>query len=269
MRNIHSPSAPIRAREPSPEGSCVIGAVRTTLAIVETLYERDGARLEAVADAVDVSKSSAHRHLATLEHENYVVREGDEYVLSLQFLELGDYVGNRKPVFRLAEPKVEEIAEATEERAQFVVEEHGYVRYVHRATGEGAVKTTSGVGKRVRMHAVAAGKAILAELPEERARAIVDRRGLPAFTPNTITDEDRLFEELAAVRERGVAFGDEEIVEGLRAVGVPVTGADERVIGALTVAGPTHRMKGDAWTETIPDLLLGAANELELKIEYE
>lgn len=247
----------------------MIGAVRTTLAIVETLYERDGARLEAVADAVGVSKSSAHRHLTTLEHENYVVREGDEYVLSLQFRELGDYVGKRKPVFRLAEPKVEGIAEATGERAQFVVEEHGYVRYVHRATGEGAVKTTSGVGKRVRMHAVAAGKAILAELPEERAREIVDCRGLPAFTPNTITDAGRLFEELAEVRERGVAFGDEEIVEGLRAVGVPVAGAEEGVLGALTVAGPTHRMKGETWTETVPDLLLGAANELELKIEYE
>jgi hypothetical protein len=37
----------------------------------------------------------------------------------------------------------------------------------------------------------------------------------------------------------------------------------------LTVAGPTHRMKGETWTETVPDLLLGAANELELKIEYE
>ncbi|MFC7029190.1 IclR family transcriptional regulator [Halomicroarcula sp. GCM10025710] len=191
-----------------------IKSVQTALAVIETLYERDGARVDEVADAVDVSKSSAHRHLTTLERENYVVREGDEYVLSLQFLELGDYVGGRKGIFRLAEPKVREIADETGERAQFVVEEHGYVRYVHRATGDRAVKTTSGVGKRVRMHAVAAGKAILAELPEERVRNIIAERGLPAFTEHTITDEARLFEELGDIRERGVAFADEELVEG-------------------------------------------------------
>ncbi|MFC7251798.1 IclR family transcriptional regulator [Halomicroarcula sp. GCM10025324] len=238
-----------------------IKSVQTALAVIETLYERDGARVDEVADAVDVSKSSAHRHLTTLERENYVVREGDEYVLSLQFLELGDYVGGRKGIFRLAEPKVREIADETGERAQFVVEEHGYVRYVHRATGDRAVKTTSGVGKRVRMHAVAAGKAILAELPEERVRNIIAERGLPAFTEHTITDEARLFEELGDIRERGVAFADEELVEGLRAVGVLIRGSDDRVLGALTVAGPTHRLKDDVWREDIPNLLLGTANE--------
>jgi DNA-binding IclR family transcriptional regulator len=246
-----------------------VKSVQTALAVIETLYERDGARVDEVADSVDVSKSTAHRHLTTLEQENYVVREGDEYLLSLQFLELGDYVMGRKELFRLAEPKVREIADETGERAQFVVEEHGYVRYVHRATGDRAVKTISGVGKRVRMHAVAAGKAILAELPEERVHTIIVERGLPAFTEHTITDEARLFEELADIRERGVAFADEELVEGLRAVGVIISGSDDRVLGALTVAGPTHRLKGDVWREDIPDLLLGTANELELKIEYE
>lgn len=246
-----------------------VNAVGTAIDVVETLYERDGARIEELAEALDVSKSTVHRHLSTLRRANYVTKEGDVYYLSLQFVELGEYVRNRKRVFKLAEPKVEELAEATGERAQFVVEEHGYVRYVHRSTGEHAVKTISGVGKRVRMHAVAAGKAILANLPDARVREILDDRGLPAFTENTITDEEQLFEELADVRDRGVSFSDGEVVAGLRAVGVPVHGTDSRVLGALTVAGPTHRLTGDVWRSEIPDLLLGAANELELKIEYE
>lgn len=246
-----------------------VKAVQTSIGVIESLYERDGARIDELADALDISKSSVHRHLSTLRQANYVTKEGDIYYLSLQFLELGHYVSNRKEVFQLAEPKVKEIADATGERAQFVVEEHGYVRYVHRATGEHAVKTISGIGKRVRMHAVAAGKAILANMPDSQAREIIDQRGLPAFTENTITDEEQLFEELAEIRERGTSFSDGEVVAGLRAVGVPVYGPDGRVLGALTVAGPAHRLKGDVWRSKIPDLLLGAANELELKIEYE
>lgn len=246
-----------------------IRAVRTSLDVVEALRDLDGARIDELTEVLDVSKSSVHRHLSTLKRANYVTKEGDVYELSLQFLELGEYVRTRKEIFQLAESKVTELAEETGERAQFVTEEHGYVRYVHRATGEHAVKTISGVGKRIRMHAVAAGKAILSKLPESRARAIIERRGLPAFTENTITDEDELFEELNAIRERGVSYSDGELVAGLRAVGVTVCSPDGRVLGALTIAGPAHRLKGDVWRSEIPDLLLGAANELELKIEYE
>lgn len=246
-----------------------VKAVETSLDIVEALREADGARVSELADVLDISNSSVHRHLTTLREANYVTKEGDVYYLSLQFLELGEYVRNRKEIFRMAEPKVDEIAAETGERVQFVVEEHGYVRYVHLATGEHAVKTISGVGKRVRMHAVAAGKAILANLPESRAREIVDRRGLPAFTENTITDEERLFEELEEIRERGVSYSEGELVDGLNAVGVPVWCPGERVLGALTVAGPAHRIKGDVFRAEIPDFLLGAANELELKLEYE
>ncbi len=55
-------------------------------------------------------------------------------------------------------------------------------------------------------------KAILSAFPDERVRDIVDRHGLPAKTPQTITDPDALFEELATIRERGFALNREEIV---------------------------------------------------------
>ncbi|MFB6129865.1 MAG: IclR family transcriptional regulator [Salinigranum sp.] len=249
-------------------GRNTVKAAETLFRIVEALYERDGAGVTELASDLGVSKSTAHRHLLTLLRNEYAVKDGDTYYLSFRFLELGDYVRNREELYRLAKPLVEELAEETEERAQFVVEEHGYIRYVHRATGSHAVETDSGLGKRAYMHAVAAGKAILAEFQEPRAREIVRRRGLPALTENTITDETALFEELAAIEDRGVSFNDEESIVGLRAVGVPICGPDGVVMGALTVAGPTHRLKGD-WFETdIPDLLLGTANELELKIAY-
>jgi DNA-binding IclR family transcriptional regulator len=164
---------------------------------------------------------------------------------------------------------VENLAETTQERAQFLVEEHGRGVYLHTATGDNAVQVNARLGKVNYLHASAAGKAIFANIDDERVDEIIDRWGLPRFTTQTITDRNELSEELGKIKDRGYSFNYEESISGLRAVGTPVMGQDGQVIGALSVSGPTNRLKGE-WIESdIPDLLLGAANELELNIEFE
>jgi len=94
------------------------------------------------------------------------------------------------------------------------------------------------------LHSTAAGKAILAEMPEQRVMDIISEHELPAETEHTITDPDSLVEELDEIREHGIAYNDEESVEGLRAVGVPVRGSNGIAIGALSVSGPSNRLRG-------------------------
>jgi DNA-binding IclR family transcriptional regulator len=88
------------------------------------------------------------------------------------------------------------------------------------------------------------------------------------LTDRTITDEDELFAELDRVRERGYSTNNEENIEGIRAVGVPVMHSEGRPIGALSISGPVHRMKGEWFDREIPDLLLGTTSELQLNIAY-
>lgn len=241
----------------------------TTFAIIQTIRDLEEARVTDIANELGLAKSTVHRHLSTLLDEEFLVKENGRYRLSFRFLSLGEHVRNRKPVYRMAKPRVELVAEETGERAQFTVAEHGYVVYIHVALGEHAVKTDSRLGKPVPMNAVSAGKALLSELPEERVREIIDRRGLPSLTPNTITDEDELLEELERTRQRGYALNDEESTPGLRALSVPVKDADGTVLGALGVSGPTHRFKNERFREELPDLLLGVVNEFELDIQYD
>ncbi|WP_255197799.1 IclR family transcriptional regulator [Halorarius litoreus] len=240
----------------------------TLLTVVEGLRELDGARVTELADHLDIGKSTVHRHLSTLEAHEYVVKEGDEYHLGLRLLGLGEYVRERSPVYAMARPIVDQLAEETEERALFMTEEHGRAIYLYRGVGAHAVRTNSTTGTRRYLHTIAGGKAMLAHLPEERVDAIIDRWGLPAETENTVTDREALAAELERIRERGVAFNREECIQGLQAVAAPVLGPDGSVVGALSVSGPTHRMKGEWLEEEIPDLLLGSANELELNLEY-
>ena len=249
-------------------GGRTVKATETTFAIIEGLERRQGARVTELAAQLGLADSTVHSHLATLYDMGYVVREGDEYRLASRFLKLGEAAKEHKEAFDLVEPKVKELAEETEERCQFIVEEHGRGVYLHRETGSRAVWTDSGLGKRIYLHATAAGKSVLANLPEERVERVLDRWGLPAITDNTITDRGVLFDELDAIRDQGFAVNKEESTERLRAVGVPIVDSSGRMVGALSVSGPSHRMKGEWFEREIPDLLLGTANELELNLKF-
>lgn len=246
-----------------------VTTLETALDIVEALREREEATLTEIAAERELAKSTVHRHLTTLERRGYVVRENDQFRLSLRFLDVGEFTRRRRTAYRLAEATVAELAERTEERVQFVAEENGRAVYVHMKSGSHAVRTNTYVGKHVDIHASAGGLAVLAHLPERRVEQILERRGLPARTPQTITDREVLFDELEAIRERGYSINDQGHIEGLRAVGVPVSGLEGDVLGALSVSGPIHRMDGARFEEELPSLLLGSANELELNIAYE
>lgn len=235
--------------------------------ILEFIKDRDGATLTEIAEHVGAAKSTIHRHLETLEFGEYVVRDDGTFHPSLLFLNYGAHAQNRLTGYELAQKKVDDLAAETDERAQFIVEEHGLSVYVYKAIGEQAVRTEPQLGDRSHMHAVSAGKAILAHLPPERIDYIVEQRGLPAVTENTITDESALYEKLERIRERGYAVNNEESMSGLRAIGAPIV-TRSGVVGALSISGPVHRMKGEWFEGTLPDLLLGTVNELELNIEH-
>lgn len=245
-----------------------VKSVQTAFAVIEAVHELEGGGVSEIANHLGMAKSSIHAHLKTLERNEYLVCEGNQYHISLKFLELGDFTKSRKKEYTISRRKVQELAEETDERSQFIVEEHGRGVYVHREVGEHAVHTDPGIGKRIPLHSTSAGKAILAELPRERVNEIIDTWGLESVTENTITDPDVLYENLETIRDRGYAFNLEENVPGLHAVGVAVSGAGGQVCGALSVSGPSHRLEGSLLHQEIPNLLLGTANELELNLMY-
>lgn len=239
-----------------------------TIEIISAIQELDGVGVSELADHLGASPSTVHPYLASLLQARYLVKEGDEYHVGLRFLSIGGYASNRVEHYRFIKGKVNELVEMTEERAQFIVEEHGLGIHLYLNSADNAVQTDSRIGKEVPLHASAAGKSILANLGERRVDEIVEQWGLPAFTENTITDRAELDEELATIRDRGYSFNRSESIERLHAVGVPVIRPDGSVLGALSVSGPAKRIRGDRFEEDIPRQLLGVANEIELKIEY-
>ncbi len=253
----------------TPNDQSTLGTIERGFEVISLLMERDGAGVTEVAEALEIAPSTAHKYLNTLYNERLVIKEDGKYQVGMRFLTIGGYAKHRKPAYEVASKKVRSLAEETGERAQFVIAEHGRAIYIETVVSNPtAVMTNRRNGKVRYLHSSAAGKAILADYPEDTVIDVLDRWGLPAETDRTITDRDELFEELAQVQRDGVAFNDEESIKGLRSVGAPVRAADDSVIGAISVSGPANRLKGPRYREEIPDMLLGVVNEIELTIAY-
>lgn len=252
----------------SDQGTKSVRSVETALRVIEALRDRDGAGVTELATELDLPNSTVHNHLKTLERNEYVVNEEGTYRIGTRFLKLGARTRDHHPIYEVARPEVDRMAEETGELSGLVIEEHGRGVFLHRAKGAQAVHVDTYPGKRIYLHGAALGKALLAELPPARVDDIVERHGLPALTENTITDVDRLHEELATIREAGIAFDDEERLVGLRSVAAPVTSDGGGVLGAVSVAGPTSRLRDDRFRTDLPDVVRSAVNVINLNVTY-
>lgn len=245
-----------------------IQAIDRAFSIVETLNELEGAGVSELARAVELPKSTVHSHLNTLVNAEYVVKDGSTYRAGLKFLQAGERVRNQHVLYQVARPEVDNTVKKTGEISGLMTEEHGQGVFIYRARGDEAARIDTCIGDRVPLQCTALGKVILAYLPDARRDAIIDRHGLAAITENTITDRETLLDELDEVREKQVAFDDEERLNGLRSVAAPILDPQDQIIGSISIAGPTHRMRGSQFYEEFPETILGAANVIELNIQH-
>ncbi|WP_416841740.1 IclR family transcriptional regulator [Haloferax sp. DFSO52] len=245
-----------------------VKSVKKTFDIINTVQALDGASLTTLSQQMGMPKSTAHNYLKSLEEAEYLVNDGGTYRVGIRFLEHGAYARNRMKIHEIAKPEIDKLAADTGELANLLVEEHGLGSYLHRARGDDAVQVEAHVGTRVYLHSTGLGKAILANLPAERRDEILDERGLPERTPQTTTNRYELLDELEEIRERGFAFDDEERLKGLRCVAAPIHSNSDRVIGAISISGPTNRLRGERYREELPNKLLEAMNVIELNITH-
>lgn len=241
-----------------------VNAVGTTFEILERLKENGEMGITELANEVGVSKGTVHNHLSTLRHEDYVVKNDDRYQLGFRFMDLAHHAKRRVGIYDLVRQEVDDIAEKSGEIALYARAEHGMGVCLYQARGENAVQTPLYEGQRRYLHQTAAGKGILAHMSREEVEEIVDEHGLQPQTAHTITDPDRLFEELEEIRDRGFAFNREETIPGLVGVGAPIVDQDGDVEGSISVIGPASRIDDDRLYGEIPDMITRSVNIIEI-----
>lgn len=241
-----------------------VKTVNSAFRVFEILKEHESLTLGELAAELGLAKSTVYRYLRTLEEGGYVVRNGDTYSLGLRFLEFAVFARDRRALWQLSRESIDYLAEQAGETVGLVALENDHAVHLYQARGNTMVRTSSSIGERQLLHQSASGKAILASLPDAEVHDIVDKYGLPARSQYSITDEERLFDELAQVREDGYAVSREESTEGMNAIGAAIHDRDGDPVGGVSIVGPAHRLKVDGDHDDFPELLLGTVNEIEV-----
>lgn len=245
----------------------VLKSANKVFSILEHLEEHGGKTVTELATEFDIPKSTIQLYINTLYENQFVTKRGGQYELSLQFLKYGFTSLSTHPLFPAVKSKTEELAASTGELAACFVEEENEGVYIYGREGERSIRTDLSIGDRSPLHCTGSGKAILAELGEERIAEVIEIRGLEQRTPNTITDEAELHAELERIREQGYATAREESIGGMHSVAAPIL-VDGTVAGSVSLAGPATRFVGERFEAELPELVMGAANEIELRLTY-
>jgi IclR family transcriptional regulator, KDG regulon repressor len=108
----------------------------------------------------------------------------------------------------------------------------------------------SKVGTKLPVHATASGKLLIAHQPWADFEKAIPVSGLDVLSPHTITSPETLMAELETVRRAGVAFDREEYILGLSSIAAPVMNAHGKLVAALGISMPAHRLaeQGEQFT---------------------
>ncbi|MEU0567932.1 IclR family transcriptional regulator [Nonomuraea sp. NPDC005983] len=196
--------------------------------------------LARIAAATGLPKPTVHRLVKDLKSWGALEAGGDWLRLGPRLFELGQLVPHTRNLRSAALPFMQDLYEATHETIHLGVLTGGHVVYIEKITGHHSGATPTRVGGRMPAPYTGIGKVLLAYLPGDAVDVAVRAAG-PPRTPTSISSRDVLSQALATVRERGVAFDQEESQPGLVCVAAPVFDRAGAVVAGLSVAGPAGR----------------------------
>lgn len=220
-----------------------VHSVERALVILEALGQKSqGYGCTELGQLLGLHKSTVHRLISTLQAYGFTEKDPhtERYKLGTKIIYLGLEALNSLDYRKIAIPYMQELVEISRETVQLAVLERGEVLIVERDHSPEAI--TVNLGLKSQVHCTAAGKVLLAYLPRETVAGILESRGMPQYTINTITEISQLISHLEKVRSQGFAINAEEMVEGVRAIAAPIHNHNNKVIAALSITGPSSRL---------------------------
>lgn len=218
-------------------------------------------------------KGTSHRLLNSSAHFDLVRQDSTtrRYHLGFKIVELGNRLLGQLDFRTEARPHLKELAERTKETVHLVILDRNeglYVDKVDAAEHTSGLRMVSALGSRVSAHSSATGKVLLASLSEESLINLVEDKGLPRRTENTITDFKKLKKHLKLIREQGYSFDEEENEKGIQCVGAPIYDQGGEVLAAISISLPSIRINKGMLQTTLKDHVTETAMKISRKLGY-
>ncbi|MEU0265109.1 IclR family transcriptional regulator [Nocardioides sp. NPDC006303] len=238
-----------------------VRSVRTTFKILEAVAENQPIGLSELSRRLELPKSTVQRSLATLSDLGWIRtdrKDSGRWTLGDRVRTLSDSVDDLGRLREAALGALQRLNNETLETIHLAVVEGSTMRLVERQDSKHPLRLVKPIGTRSPLHASSTGKAALALLPQTEIDAYI-ADGLSAETIHTLTDPQKLLEDLEQVRERGYALADEELTDGIRSIAAAIT-PEDRPVASISISGPVNRLGPDL-IESYGRLVQEAAEE--------
>lgn len=245
-----------RTERSAPSGS----ASRKTLEVLEAALLND--RFTDIVAETGLPKSTVHRILATLVEEGFVAGDAEQgFQAGPRFMTLAGLAMSNLDISQIAQPVVDRLVADVDCTVHVGVVSGDQMVYVIRTDSSKPYRMRSRVGLAIPLHSTGMGKVVLASWPDEAVASLAARTGLPAYTDATITDLDRLREELDGIRARGYALDVGENEVGTVCVSAGIRDHTGRVTHGLSVSSIALEHPGTSIQSLAPEAV-AAADEI-------
>ncbi|MCG8559970.1 MAG: helix-turn-helix domain-containing protein [Hyphomicrobiales bacterium] len=246
-----------------PSGS--VQSLDRALALLKLVAASDGIGLTDLSQRAGIAPSTAHRLLTTLQAHGFVdYREAQgHWLIGVEAFRAGSAFVRRTKVADMGRAVMRRLMESCGETVNLAIEQDGDVVFISQVETHEPIRAFFRPGTRGPAHASGIGKALLAEHTDETVRRLLQRKGLPGFTPKTIVEPERLFGELAEIRRRGWSLDDEERNLGMRCVAAAIYNEFGEAIAGVSISGPVVRLSDERVGELGPRVKRAAAEITE------
>lgn len=243
-------------------------SVKHAILVLEYLAAMDNPQdLAVLSKALGMNKSTVYRLLSTLLEDHYVYQDENsrQYSLGAKVSWLAAKFVEKNEVRKVARPFLESLSKQIGETIHLGVLDGCEVTYIDKINGQEAVIMASQIGGRVPGHCTALGKALLAYQPESKWREYIDKCGLKAKTPQTITEPDQFYAELRKIRDTGISLDDIENEDGIRCVAAPIFNAANHIVAAVSISSWIITMTMDR-VQAVTPFLIQATQAISLHL---
>ena len=243
--------------------SVTVQALDRGINLLEVVSSNSDLSLSDLVQRVGLPSSTTHRLLATLQKRGFVQFDetAQTWSIGIEAFRVGSTYLAQTNLVEAARKTMRNLMELTGETANLAICEGGDVIFISQVETHKPIRAFFRPGSRSHMHASGIGKALLADMRRQEVEKIVRLKGLPDFTPNTFTQIDDLFTELATIRRRGWSYDDEERYIGMRCIAASIRNEHGEVIAGISISGPTVRFS-DVLIMQLGPMVRQSANEL-------
>ncbi len=245
MASVVTTTAATAELENNAEGPYQLQSLVRAVAVLELVGESEvPLSLAEISQRMQIHKSTIHRSLMVLERIALIERTANNrFRLGMRLYELGNRAVQQVDLRTRIRPFLQRLSAQLGETVHLGMLQRTSVIYLDKAEPGRHVCMSSKTGSSNPVYCTSLGKAILAYMPEDQLKEIIDRIQFARFTPKTICSRDELMHVLDRVRNRGFAVDDEEIEMGVRCVGAPIFDENSLPVAALSMSGPTARVR--------------------------